>query len=318
MKTKKRFRFIPTYLWFVLIWMMVAFPAVSLAFFNINDTDREKPKPEFTREAEQIVAKLIPRAKSNSITILFKSEGGNIAKVAGFDINSALDPQINPKDFRSELFSVEIEGLAPGGEATLSIASSFFSSSTYFWVFNQGKTPAWRDAKADHIRLADKVQELKIRIKDGGELDADGAANGRVTLVGGPQDSFWGYVLGTLFIRFFGVFIVLAVLMVGMLLSGLIFQKIGRKRLIQEAALPSQPDKIPMESEIATPLIRANAEMITPEMAGAIGVALALELSSKMVRPSSSDGSSDASSWVMDGRQRMMADRINAFYKNKH
>lgn len=323
MKTRQLSRFIQKYLCLVLLSAMLAFPVSSSAFFNVNDTDREKPKPEFTQDGENIVAKLIPRAKSNSITILFKATGGTLSQVAGFDINKTLGPQINQKDFRSELFSVDIEGVAPGGEATLSLSSSFFSSATSFWIFNQGKTPPWVDSQAEHTLLAEKVQELKIRIRDGGALDSDGSANGRITLIGGPSDSFWGYVLGTLFIRFFGVFIVLAVLMIGMILSGLVFQNMEKKAVDQKAppAMPAEAPTKPVAADAQPTWTTPNVETIPPEMAAAIGVALALELSptrNEGQAPDSSCEASNSSSWVMDGRQRIMADRSMAFNRNKH
>ena len=67
-------------------------------------------------------------------------------------------------------------------------------------------------------------------MQDGGNLDADGAADGQIRLVGGPRDSFWGYALGTLFIRFFGIFFVLSLLMIGMFASGWIFTLLDRIR----------------------------------------------------------------------------------------
>ena len=303
---------------FILALMALALllPPASMAF--MDEADREKPKPEFTREGDSIVAKLIPRAKSTSVTINFAvTGGGKLTAVSAFDINKALTPQINIKDFRSELFSVTIEDVALGGDATLTVASAFFTSATCFWIFNEHLPTPWMDSQAENIPLGDKVQKFIIRIKDGGPFDSDGAANGRIILVGGPSDSFWGYVLGTLFIRFFGVFIVLSVLMIGMLISGWIFQKLEKK---PEEARPAMPPAEPRPLAQAQPPSRPapKADEIPPEMAAAIGMVLSLNMS-----PRSSGKFSQKTdfvvptAWALDGRRQMMADRNMVFNRIK-
>lgn len=288
-------------------------PSASLAF--MDEADLEKPKPVFSREGGVITAKLIPRAKSTSITIAFEaSTGGRLSSVSAFDITKALGPQINRKNFRSELFLVDIQGITPGGEAVLTAASSFFTSSTTFWIFNENSPERWMDAKARNIPLSDKVQQFVITIKDGGPMDFDGAADGRVTVVGGPCDSFWGYVLGTLFIRFFGVFIVLAVLMMGMMLSGFVFQKLEKKPGKKRGSSPLPPPKAAPPKPAAPPAPPAGD--VSPEMAAAIGLALALHLAPRT--PAVHDTpTSAASSWAVEGRRRMMADRSLAFHRIK-
>jgi len=296
-------------------------PSVSSASSSaMKEEDREKPKPAFTREGDIITAKLIPRAKSNSITIDFQlADGGTLSAVDAFDINKALNPQINIKDFRSDLFHIDIEGVVPGGEATLSVSSAFFTSSTYFWIFNEHLPTPWMDSKAENIPLGDKVQKFVVRIQDGGQFDSDGAANGRITVIGGPSDSFWGYVLGTLFIRFFGVFIVLGVLMIGMLISGKIFQGLEKK---PEAADPLMPLDIAPPAPVPAPIFESPpttlADAITPEMAAAIGAALAMHLApQKAAAPAESGIFQATPSWALDGRRQIMADRSMVFNRIK-
>jgi hypothetical protein len=96
------------------------------------------------------------------------------------------------------------------------------------------------NAAADRTRLPDRVYQLTVALRDGGPLDADGEANGVILAVSAPRDSFWGYAIGTLFIRFFGVFIVLGVLQLGMLISGGIFKRI-QARPPQPAVEPHAP-----------------------------------------------------------------------------
>ncbi len=88
-----------------------------------------------------------------------------------------------------------------------------------------------------------KIRELRIAVTDGGSLDADGAVNGSVALIGGPRDSFWGYALGTLFIRFFGIFIVLSILMAGMMVSGFVFDKLDKAKVKQTDRSPDHPGR---------------------------------------------------------------------------
>ncbi len=290
--------------------MALLVPSASMAYM---DEDIEKPKPEFAREGDIIIAKLIPRAKSNSVTMDFKvTGGGKLAALKGFDIKNALRPQINKKDFRSELFSVDIDGVVTGGEATLAISSNFFTSSTSFWIFNESLPTSWMDSQAENISLGKKVYQFVIRIKDGGQFDSDGAANGRITVIGGPSDSFWGYVLGTLFIRFFGVFIVLGVLMICMLISGWIFQKMEKK---PEETQPAM-SVVPMPPVYVGPPA-APANEVTPELAAAVGVALAMHLSPRKMSTPAGETVHASASWAVDGRQRIMSDRNMVFNRIK-
>ena len=135
------------------------------------------------------------------------------------------------KNFKSAVFEIAIRDVARGGTATVAIRSDFFSLSTAFYVFNPKRAEPWiRDAQKENRVLEQRVRELVVQVQDGGDLDADGAADGQIRLVGGPRDSFWGYALGTLFIRFFGIFFVLSLLMIGMFASGWIFTLLDRIR----------------------------------------------------------------------------------------
>ncbi|MFZ1201769.1 MAG: hypothetical protein WAO07_16490, partial [Desulfobacterales bacterium] len=197
-------------------------PDRGLSF--IGGEDIEKPKPEFTRNVETITSKLIPRAKSGSITIDFRVTGGRLAEVRAVDFATAARPEVDVKNFKSALFDILVDDVPIGGDIRVSVLSNFFSRSTAFYVFNPHLPNPWTNAQAENIDHPDRVQELVVPVTDGGPFDADGAADGLIRLTGGPRDSFWGYALGTLFIRFFGIFLVLTLLMVGILFSGRIFQ----------------------------------------------------------------------------------------------
>ena len=175
-------------------------------------------------------AKLIPRAKSTSVQIQFSVAGARLLDVEGMDFENAERPEVDVKNFKSALFVIHLGDVTPGGEAKVSLTSDFFISSTQFYVFNETLSQPWIISDAANLSLPDRVQELVVTVKDGGPLDSDGKADGRITLVGGPRDSFWGYALGTLFIRFFGIFIVLSILMLGMIFSGLVFQWLARRK----------------------------------------------------------------------------------------
>ncbi len=283
--------------WLILALMMIAL-APRAAVWAAFGEDLEKPKPEFTREGDVITAKLIPRAKSTSVSIHFQVSGGRLMDVEGLDFQEAARPEVDNKDFKSELFVIKIDNVSPGKEVKVSITSDFFSSSTQFWVFNPKAKEPWVNADAQNISLPDLVQKLSVSVKDGGPFDSDGAVDGRITLKGGPKDSFWGYALGTLFIRFFGIFLVLSILMIGMIISGRIFQMLDRKKARREKEIHLQP-KAP------TPDIQP-AETVDSELATAVCVALHLHFSGRRPRASSHFFSSEISPWVRQGRERIM------------
>jgi len=277
--------------------MMVAVTPQTSVWAAFGE-DLEKPKPEFTREGDVITAKLIPRAKSTSVAISFQVSSGRLMDVEGMDFKEAEHPSVDNKDFKSELFKIKIDTVAPGGEVKISITSDFFSSSTEYWVFNQKSKEPWMNADAQNLSLPDLVQKLVVSIKDGGPFDSDGATDGRITLAGGPKDSFWGYALGTLFIRFFGIFLVLSILMIGMILSGKIFQMLDNKK-------EKRAKEIQLPPAAATPDIQP-AEAVGSELATAICVALHLHLSEQQPTATSHFFTPTISPWARQGRERIM------------
>ncbi len=283
--------------WLILAWMLVILIPRTTVYAAFGE-DLEKPKPEFTREGNVITAKLIPRAKSTSVSIHFQVSGGRLVSVEGMDFQEAARPGVDNKDFKSELFTIKIDGVPPDGVAKVSVTSAFFSSSTEYWVFNRNLKEPWMNADAKNISLPDMIQKLVVSVKDGGTFDSDGAVDGRITFTGGPKDSFWGYALGTLFIRFFGIFLVLSILMIGMIISGKIFQMLDKKKAKREKEIQLQP-------ETPAPGIQP-AETVEPEMAAAIGAALHLHFSGRRPGASFQFFTPAISPWVRQGRERVM------------
>jgi hypothetical protein len=275
--------------------------AISNTGWAAFGDDLEKPKPEFTRQDGRTVAKLIPRGKSTSVLIEFQATGGRLLGIEGMDFDPAGQRGMDAKDFRSDLFAVTAGRISPGGEVKMSLSSNYFTQATELWVLNRKLKTPWMNAQAEHIERTDGVQELAVTVKDGGPFDGDGASNGEIALVVAPKDSFWGYALGTLLIRFFGVFLVLGVLQVGMLLAGQVFQALHRraqapKTIPVRAPIAEEPEEVP--------------ETIEPEAAMAIGVALHLHLAALRASAALNLEESDASSWARQGRTQIMRDRL--------
>jgi Na+-transporting methylmalonyl-CoA/oxaloacetate decarboxylase gamma subunit len=267
--------------------------------------DLEKPKPEFSRQGDTVSAKLIPRGKSSSVLIDFQVSGGRLIDVAGVDFEAVREDSVDSKDFRSALFSFKVEGVSPGGEVAVGLKSAYFTAATELWIVNRRQTPAWVNAQAQNLERGERVQELVVTVQDGGPFDSDGAANGKVVLIAGPKDAFWGYALGTLFIRFFGIFLVLGLLMAGMIAAGRIFQRLERR---------SRSPKIPapvLESEAEAPA--AGAAGVNPETAAVVAMALHLHLSALRASADMSLEPADASSWARQGRSQIMRDRLSAY-----
>jgi len=277
----------------------------ALAAFDAHE---EKVEPEFTREADTIIARLIPRAKSTSVLIAFEAAGGRLRDVAGVDFKEVARPEVDHKDFKSALFVAGIENIARGAEVRLSITSDFFSSSTEYWIFNEKSENPWMNSGAENTSLSDRVRGLVVKVRDGGRLDADGAADGRITIIGGPKDSFWGYALGTLFIRFFGIFLVLSILMIGMILAGKIFLYF-EKKIRKEGKIISGPAKT--ASEGIKPA--ATDEEILPEQASAIATALHLHLAAPQSPEPMHLHLSRITSWTQQGREQIMSERFRVF-----
>jgi Na+-transporting methylmalonyl-CoA/oxaloacetate decarboxylase gamma subunit len=283
--------------WLILALMMVAL-APQTAVWAAFGEDLEKPKPEFTREGDVITAKLIPRAKSTSVSIHFQVSGGRLIDVEGMDFKEAAHPGVDNKDFKSELFMIKIDKVSPGGEVKVFITSDFFSGSTQFWIFNRTSKEPWMNADAQNLSLPDLVQKLVVSIKDGGPFDSDGATDGQISVAGGPKDSFWGYALGTLFIRFFGIFLVLSILMIGMIISGKVFQMFDRKK-------EKRAKEIQLPPAAVTPDIQPT-EAVGSELVTAICVALHLHLSEQQLTETSHFFTPTISPWARQGRERIM------------
>lgn len=285
----------------------------AAGFFTFDDM--EKPKPEFTRSDGEISAKLIPRAKSTSVVIRFAvPSGGRLAEVRGVDFQTVDRPEVDVKNFKSAAFEIRITDVTPGGEADVAIRSDFFTASTAFYVFNPGLASPWIIPKVLNAALPDRVRELQLRVADGGELDGDGLADGRITLIGGPRDSFWGYALGTLFIRFFGIFIVLSFLMIGMLVSGVVFRWHEKRRRPANDAVGTAADHGDAAAGAAAPDL-AGEEVSAEELA-AIGVALHLEFNCRRGLAPVLAAAPQAAVWAASGRQRIMNDRLLVFNRS--
>lgn len=269
--------------------------------------DMEKPKPEFSRTGDIIAAKLIPRAKNTSVVIRFGvAAGGKLDIVKGVDFQTVDRPEVNVKNFKSAAFEIRISNVAPGAEAKVSIRSDFFSSSTAFYAFNPKLEKTWLDTHALNLPQPERVRELLVTVRDGGPLDADGAADGNIILIGGPRDGFWGYALGTLFIRFFGIFLVLSILMIGMILSGFVFRRYDRRK---NSSLKDSGDKRGQESVEQMTMAASEEEVAA--------IAAALHLQFRHSRASAVATSVSApvhdGLWAAEGRKRIMTDRFTIF-----
>ncbi len=277
----------------------------ATGLFSFGDV--EKPIPTFTSSGDRIVAKFIPRAKSTSVTVEFQvTDGGTLAAVKGIDFADVDRPEVDVKNFKSAAFEIDIRDVTRGGMATVAMRSDFFSLSTTFYVFNPKQAAPWiKDAQEENRALAQRVRELVVQVQDGGTLDADGAADGQITMIGGPRDSFWGYALGTLFIRFFGIFFVLSLLMIGMIASGLIFKRLDRRQDSTPGPDP-QPALRPATEDVV-----ASGQV--PEV---IAAAIAAALYLRDVSPADHSAVPSVQPgmvWTQAGRQRIMHDRLVVF-----
>lgn len=273
--------------------------------------DIEAPKPKFTQENGDWIARLIPRGKSTHINIRFQVAGGTIASVAAKEFPENEMPHIDTKNFRSGCYIVEI---TPGsdGEAALSVGSDYFTSATELWGPKEKASLTWGTTGAANVAGANRLNTLTFSVSDGGGLDADGQTDGRITVIFGPRDSFWGYAIGTLFIRFFGIFIVLGVLMAGMMGSGRVFQWIdtrGKPSAMpgpSTAGLPAEPESESEETDDAPAAVPSA-------LAAAVAIALHLHTSSGIKLSLGDSAAQTTSSWSLTGRTQLMADRMSAF-----
>jgi hypothetical protein len=272
-------------------------PAAGL--FSFGDT--EKPKPEFTRSDERISAKLIPRAKSTSVEIAFSVvSGGRLDDVKGVDFDSVIRPEVDVKNFKSAVFAITITGVTPGGTASLAVDSDFFTQSTSFYIYNPKRTDPWiADAQSENRDLPKNIRELVVRARDGGDYDADGLANGRIAII-----------------RFFGIFAVLTVLMLGLIFSGLIFKKLlppgERDPLPSGAPAPKDSGSAAAPQPVMQP--SGQPDHVPDAVAAAIAVGLYLQSGGSLTKaPPSIPAEASENSWVQGGRRRIMDDRLLVF-----
>jgi hypothetical protein len=307
------------YFWQVrILWLIVAallplfIQSQSLAAIG---EDTEKPVPVFTREGKAITAKLIPRAKSTSVLIDFDSSQGNLTEVKGVEFEALRTPELDEKEFKSSFFDATVD-LPTGAEAEITISSSFFTVSTEYWVYNTKNPAKWFNSGATAIKEAGDVNQFAIRVTDGGELDSDGVADGRIHLIGGPRDYFWSYALGTLVVRFFGIFLVLSMLMIGMLSAGQLFIALEKRRT-RLAPPPHQapkPAPAPRTAPINGPDLSSFAAPDTDTVA-AIATALHLHLAPKTSRDTVDAKKNGQNSWVHYGRTEIQNARIQTFQR---
>ncbi|MFO7665580.1 MAG: hypothetical protein R6V76_03075 [Desulfobacterales bacterium] len=300
------FKYVITLL--ILLSCVLLYPSNSFAAFG---EDIEKPRPEFTAGEDKISAKFIPRAKSTSVVIDFKASGGKLVNVTGIDFEALKRPELDTKNYKSDFFEIKLENVELNYEATVHFFSNFFSGSTEFWVATQNQKEPWINTEAQKIVHPDGIYELVVKAKDGGPSDMDGAVDGRITLIGGPKDSFWGYALGTLFIRFFGIFLVLGILMIGMIISGKIFTQIMKKNEDERAGGYSANKR---ETIPARDVSSVDEKVISPQAAAAIAIALKMHLSAGMeeIRPEPVSDD-EQSTWAEQGRKRIMNDKAMVF-----
>ncbi len=296
-----------TFVAVLLILGLMSMTLSTTSAWAADGDDADVSRPDFSREGGSIIASLIPQGKNTKIDIRFTVSPGTLSSVEGMDVDETASDEIDKKDFRSALFVIEVKGLSPGGEAKISAASNYFTSATEYWVFRSAGSPEWSNSMAENIALPDGANELVVHVTDGGPMDSDGLVNGSIRMVGGPRDSFWGYALGTLFIRFFGIFLMLLILMVGLMLSSRIFSYFeGKKKNKPYLPLTEEPEKNLTEESDETPA------PVSPETAAAIGLAWHLHLKGQN-RSSSPIMETEASEWIIHGRALSLNSRQGIF-----
>ncbi len=181
-------------------------------------------------------------------------------------------------------------------------------------MVTQNQNEPWINTEAQKIIHPDRVYELVVKARDGGPSDMDGVIDGRITLVGGPKDSFWGYALGTLFIRFFGIFLVLSILMIGLVISGKIFSRIVKNNGDEREGVRSEKKGKTISVE-GIPSV--DEKSIRLKTAAAIAVALKMHLSAGRESGMSGFFLPEAeSTWSKQGRERIISDRFTVFNRN--
>jgi hypothetical protein len=282
--------------------------------------DTEKPVPEFTRAGNTVTAKLIPRAKSTSVLIDFSTDQGKLTDVKGIEFDALKTPKMDDKEFKSSFFDVSVD-VSPGAEADITISSSFFTISTEYWLYDAKKPEKWFNSGVKATKGSDDAIQFTIRVTDGGELDSDGTANGRIQLIGGPKDYFWSYALGTLVVRFFGIFLVLSMLMIGMLSVGQIFIAIDKRRARRAPPVyqPPKPAPAPRTEPDSCPEAPSTTDAgPDPDMVAAIATALYLHLDHRKSPAAMDAGKTGQNSWVAFGRAEIQSSRSQTFQRPVH
>lgn len=300
-----------------ILWLIVA---VLLPLFIQNQSlaalgeDTEKPDPKFTRTGKTITAKLIPRAKSTSVLIDFNTAQGKLADVTGIEFEALQTPQVDIKEFKSAFFDVTIDDIPPGSVAEIIISSSFFTVSTEYWLYNSKNQVKWFNSGIKTESADDDSNQFVIRVVDGGELDSDGMADGRIQIIGGPKDNFWSYAIGTLIVRFFGIFLVLSMLMIGILSAGKIFVVLEKRRTRPAPPLskPSNSMPAPRPKPLKSP---DKSSAPDSDTVAAIATALHLHLAPGKSCDTAGDKRSAQNSWVQYGRVEIQSSRLQVFLR---
>lgn len=117
----------------------------------------------------------------------------------------------------------------------------------------------------------------------------------------------WGFIMSTLFIRFVGVFIVLAILLVAMRLLGAIVSRIVSRQEARGAQKHGEETPATGLAEVS------EREAGEEELVAAIGaaIAVAMESEQKSAAPHAHTGIT-AGSWTMAGRVALMNRRLQA------
>jgi Na+-transporting methylmalonyl-CoA/oxaloacetate decarboxylase gamma subunit len=115
----------------------------------------------------------------------------------------------------------------------------------------------------------------------------------------------WGKIMGTLMIRFVGVFLVLLILMAGMIILGKIVSSLVERQERKKAEGGEQPDKA--SALIDEPDSQAGEEEIVAAIGAAI--AMAMDQQQKSIAQPTLAGA-NAGSWAMAGRSAQINIRL--------
>lgn len=133
----------------------------------------------------------------------------------------------------------------------------------------------------------------------------DGTEDIMPDIVQNAMNLDWGQILGTLMIRFVGVFVVLLVLMFGMMILGKIVSTlVERQEAKKSESVKTGPHTIALAEE---PERQAGEE----EIVAAIGAAIAMSMESeRMILAPAAFGGVGAGSWATAGRATQMGSRL--------